>query len=73
MNIVVLNHVSLDGVMQSPGSPGEDTREGFIHGGWAAAGGDPVMAEWIGPIGTGDWRRDAPRSSQLRGHAERLE
>jgi dihydrofolate reductase len=53
MNIVVLNHVSLDGVIQSPGSPDEDTRGGFIHGGWAAAGGDPVMAEWIGPIGTG--------------------
>ena len=53
MKIVVLNHVSLDGVMQSPGTPDEDTRGGFIHGGWAAAGGDPVMAEWIGPIGTG--------------------
>lgn len=53
MNIVVLNHVSLDGVMQGPGRPDEDTRAGFIHGGWAAAGGDTVMAEWIGPVGMG--------------------
>jgi dihydrofolate reductase len=53
MNIVVLNHVSLDGVMQGPGRPDEDTRGGFIHGGWAVANGDQVMAEWIGPIGTG--------------------
>jgi dihydrofolate reductase len=53
MNIVVLNHVSLDGVMQAPGRQDEDTRGGFSHGGWASAGGDEVMAEWIGPINTG--------------------
>lgn len=53
MNVVVLNHVSLDGVMQGPGRPDEDTRGGFAHGGWAVAGGDPVMTEWIGPVGTG--------------------
>jgi dihydrofolate reductase len=53
VNIVVLNHVSLDGVMQGPGRPDEDTRGGFIHGGWAVANADQVMAEWIGPIGTG--------------------
>jgi dihydrofolate reductase len=32
--IVVMNHVTLDGVMQSPGRPDEDTRGGFTHGGW---------------------------------------
>jgi dihydrofolate reductase len=52
MNIVVLNHVSLDGVMQGPGRPDEDTRGGFAHGGWALAGNDPMMMEWIGPVGT---------------------
>ena len=31
--IVVINHVTLDGVMQSPGRPDEDTRDGFTHGG----------------------------------------
>ncbi len=32
--IVVMNHVTLDGVMQGPGRPDEDTRGGFTHGGW---------------------------------------
>jgi dihydrofolate reductase len=32
--IVVMNHVTLDGVMQGPGRPEEDTRGGFTHGGW---------------------------------------
>jgi dihydrofolate reductase len=36
-----LNHVSVDGVMQGPGRPGEDPRGGFQHSGWAQArGGD---------------------------------
>lgn len=33
--IVVMNHLTLDGVMQGPGRPDEDTRDGFTHGGWA--------------------------------------
>ena len=36
--ITVLNHLSLDGVMQAPGRP-EDPRGGFEHGGWVIAGG----------------------------------
>lgn len=32
--IVVMNHVTLDGVMQGPGRPEEDTRDGFTYGGW---------------------------------------
>jgi len=53
MKVVVLNHMSLDGVIQSPARQDEDTRNGFSHGGWAVAGGDPVMTEWIGPISSG--------------------
>jgi dihydrofolate reductase len=34
--VVVMNHVTLDGVMQGPGRPDEDTRGGFSHGGWAS-------------------------------------
>ncbi|HWF16326.1 MAG TPA: dihydrofolate reductase family protein [Acidimicrobiales bacterium] len=32
--IVVMNHVTLDGVMQGPGRADEDTRDGFRHSGW---------------------------------------
>jgi dihydrofolate reductase len=32
--VVVMNSVTLDGVMQGPGRPDEDTRGGFTHGGW---------------------------------------
>ncbi len=32
--IIVLEFVSLDGVMQAPGGPGEDTSGSFSYGGW---------------------------------------
>ena len=41
--IVVVEHLSLDGVMQAPGRPDEDPRGGFAHGGWAAPNNDDVM------------------------------
>ncbi len=39
--IVVMNHVTLDGVMQGPGRPDEDTRGGFTQGGWAQQSTEP--------------------------------
>jgi len=48
MRIVVINHLTLDGVMQSPGRPDEDTRGGFSHGGWATGGNDEAMFKAIG-------------------------
>jgi dihydrofolate reductase len=33
--VVVINNLTLDGVMQAPGRADEDTRDGFEHGGWA--------------------------------------
>jgi dihydrofolate reductase len=50
MRIVVLEHVSLDGVMQGPGRADEDDRDGFTHSGWASGrGGDEdVVTRAIG-------------------------
>jgi dihydrofolate reductase len=51
MRIVVINHVTLDGVMQAPGRADEDTRDGFEHGGWASTAGnlpDPDIGEAMG-------------------------
>ena len=42
--ITVFNSLTLDGVMQAPGRPDEDRRDGFQHGGWATTYADPVMA-----------------------------
>ncbi|HEU4711618.1 MAG TPA: dihydrofolate reductase family protein [Pyrinomonadaceae bacterium] len=34
--IIVLEHISLDGVIQAPGGPEEDPSNGFEYGGWSA-------------------------------------
>ena len=43
--IVVLSMITLDGVMQAPGGPKEDTSGGFKYGGWTASYGDEVFAK----------------------------
>ena len=35
MNIIVTDFMTLDGVVQAPGGPEEDTDNGFAHGGWS--------------------------------------
>jgi dihydrofolate reductase len=40
-DIVVIEYMSVDGVIQAPGHAGEDTDGGFAHGGWTG----PFMAE----------------------------
>jgi hypothetical protein len=46
--IIAIEHLTLDGVVQAPGNPDEDRRDGFRHGGWANRRQDPVMQQVIG-------------------------
>lgn len=46
--VVVIEHLTLDGVMQAPGLPDEDLRGGFEHGGWAVPNNDEVMGRVMG-------------------------
>lgn len=39
--------VTLDGVMQGPGAPEEDTTGGFTYGGWVFDYWDAAMGEWM--------------------------
>ena len=43
MRIVVIEFISLDGVVQAPGGPEEDTDGGFAHGGWSHPFFDPEV------------------------------
>lgn len=50
MAVVVVNHVTLDGVMQGPGRADEDTRDGFEHGGWAVTVHDPALSRAMASV-----------------------
>ncbi|WP_369169528.1 dihydrofolate reductase family protein [Streptomyces sp. R28] len=43
MRIVITEFISLDGVVQAPGGPEEDTDGGFAHGGWSHPYFDPEV------------------------------
>ncbi len=45
--IIVSSFITLDGVMQSPGGPGEDSSGGFKYGGWVAPYGDEISGKII--------------------------
>ena len=47
MRVVISEFMALDGVVQGPGGPDEDTTGGFRHGGWSMQFFDP---EVMGPV-----------------------
>lgn len=51
MKVVVINNVTLDGVMQAPGRADEDTRGGFAYGGWASKNVDQPDPEITSAMG----------------------
>src|SRR3954466_5402523 len=51
MQIILSDFMSLDGVVQAPGGPDEDTDGGFAHGGWSHPYFDvEVMGPAIGQV-----------------------
>jgi hypothetical protein len=66
MGRLIINvQMSLDGVMQGPGGPEEDTSGGFQQGGWAM----PLLRRVDGGsllLGDGLHRGAGPRSPHLR-------
>jgi dihydrofolate reductase len=53
VRIVIVEFMSLDGVVQAPGGPEEDTDGGFAHGGWSHPFFDPevVGGAWTEVLG----------------------
>src|SRR5438132_13972262 len=52
--VIVMNWVTLDGVMQGPGSADESTRDGFAGGGWGIPYGDEASVAKMGERMGGD-------------------
>ena len=47
---MVISMITLDGVMQAPGGPEEDTSGSFKYGGWSALYGDEVSGKVMGEL-----------------------
>jgi len=45
--LIVTEWMSLDGVVQAPGAPDEDTTGGFAHGGWHLPYFDDLSRRWV--------------------------
>lgn len=53
--IIVLQFISLDGVVQAPGGPDEDSSSGFKYGGWTAPFFDDFFGEVMGEQMAGEY------------------
>ena len=53
--LIAITQVTLDGVMQAPGGPEEDPRNGFPHGGWAMPFVDDAAKQVIGETIAGEF------------------
>ena len=53
--LIAITQVTLDGVMQSPGGPEEDPRNGFTHGGWVMPFWDDTLNQAIGDTIAGEF------------------
>jgi dihydrofolate reductase len=45
--LIAIHQLTLDGVMQGPGGPEEDPRNGFTHGGWVTPFRDDALFQAI--------------------------
>jgi dihydrofolate reductase len=45
--LIVLSFITLDGVIQAPGGPNEDTSDGFKYGGWTAPYQDEASGKFM--------------------------
>ena len=53
--LIAITQLTVDGVMQAPGGPEEDPRNGFTHGGWAMSFGDDVLGQVIAETIAGEF------------------
>ena len=73
--LVVTEFTTLDGVVQAPGGPDEDTAGGFAHGGWLVPFFDDTlgaqMDAWFAGVETSCWAAGPTRSSPRPGPRRR--
>lgn len=61
--VIAIEHLTLDGVMQAPGRPEEDRRDGFPYGGWAKRHQGPAMQEAMSAHMSSSWSLLAGRTT----------
>ena len=71
--LIVSTFLTLDGVMQAPGGPGEDDSGGFAYGGWSVNYWDDQMGQVMGdfmstPFDLVLGRHHPPRAEARRQH-----